>query len=52
MTTKELQSSIVAKNRVNQYIKTVAPSIFAVLKQFEGKRLFWQVAKCPRNFGK
>lgn len=39
MNNKELQAAIIAKNRVNTYIKTVAPSIFAALKQFEGKKV-------------
>lgn len=39
MNNKELRAAIIAKNRVNTYIKTVAPSIFAVLKQFEGKKI-------------
>lgn len=39
MNPKELQASIVAKNRVNDYVKQYAPQIFADLKQFEGKKI-------------
>ena len=39
MTTKELTAKIIARNRVNAYIKQYAPQIFAALKQFEGKKI-------------
>ena len=39
MNNKELVAKITAKNRVNTYIKSVAPSIFTALKQFEGKKV-------------
>lgn len=39
MTTKELAAKIIARNRVNAYIKQYAPQIFAALKPFEGKKI-------------
>lgn len=50
MNNKELQAAIIAKNRVNTYIKTVAPSIFAALKQFEGKKIILATGEMSAKF--